>query len=382
MQETHYDVAVIGGGMAGAALAANLAGELKVLVLERESQPGYHATGRSAALFSAIYGSAAIRALSRASRAFLFDPPAGFCETPLLTPRGVLYIAHAGQVAALQAFAALPDVAAGTRMVSVEQAMQLSPCLRPGYLAAALYEQDACDMDVHALHQGYLRALRTQGGRVLCDASVSALRRADAAWHITTGAGTFSASTIVNAAGAWVDEVAQLAGAAPIGIMPLKRSACIAELPQGITANLHPEHWPLTIDIGEGFYFKPDAGCLLISPADETPSAPCDAWAEDIDIAIAIERIAEASTLEIRRVKNSWAGLRSFVADRNPVVGFDAQLPGFFWLAALGGYGIQTAPAVGRLAAALLHGKPVPDDMLAFGLDVAQLAPQRRMPRN
>lgn len=380
MLETHYDVAVIGGGMAGAALAANLAGSCKVLVLERESHPGYHATGRSAALFSAIYGSAAIRALSRASRAFLFDPPARFCDTPLLTPRGVLYIAHAGQVAELQAFAALPDVAAGTRMVSVDDALALSPCLRPGYVAAALYEQDACDMDVHGLHQGYLRALRAQGGRLLCDAPVSALRRAAAGWQITSGAGTFSAGTIVNAAGAWVDQVAQLAGAAPIGIMPLKRSACIAELPSGITVGLSPERWPLTIDIGEAFYFKPDAGCLLISPADETPSPPCDAWADDIDIATAIERIGRASTLEIRRVRNSWAGLRSFVADRNPVVGFDAQVPGFFWLAALGGYGIQTAPAVGRLGAALLQGRPVPDDMLALGLDVAQLAPHRRMP--
>ena len=380
MLETHYDVAVIGGGMAGAALAANLAGSCKVLVLERESHPGYHATGRSAALFSAIYGSAAIRALSRASRAFLFDPPTRFCDTPLLTPRGVLYIAHAGQVAELQAFAALPDVAAGTRMVSVDDALALSPCLRPGYVAAALYEQDACDMDVHGLHQGYLRALRAQGGRLLCDAPVSALRRAAAGWQITSGAGTFSAGTIVNAAGAWVDQVAQLAGAAPIGIMPLKRSACIAELPSGITVGLSPERWPLTIDIGEAFYFKPDAGCLLISPADETPSPPCDAWADDIDIATAIERIGRASTLEIRRVRNSWAGLRSFVADRNPVVGFDAQVPGFFWLAALGGYGIQTAPAVGRLGAALLQGRPVPDDMLALGLDVAQLAPQRRMP--
>lgn len=373
MHDTFFDIAIIGGGMVGAAAAANLAPHARVLVLERESQPGYHATGRSAALFSEIYGNASIRALTRASREFLYTPPPGFTDASLVSPRGALYIANAEQLDALDAFASLPDVAAGTRRIGAIEARALSPSLRADYVAAAVYEPDAQDLDVHALHQGYLRLLRERGGRLVNNAGVTALQRQDDAWTIGTDAGIFHAKTVINAAGAWVDEIAKLAGAAPIGIQPLRRTAFMVDAPAGSDS----DHWPMTIDIDEQFYFKPDAGRLLLSPADETPSAPCDALPEDMDIAIAVDRIEQATTLSIARVQQKWAGLRSFVADCSPVVGQDPEVAGFFWIAALGGYGIQTAPAVGRLAAALVRHQSVPGDMLERGLDVALLSPQR-----
>ena len=373
MQDTLFDVAVVGGGIAGAAVAANLAPHARVLVLERESQPGYHATGRSAALFSEIYGNAPIRALTRASREFLFTPPAGFTETALVAQRGSLFVANASQLAALETFASLPDVAAGTRRVDATEARTLSPSLREDYVAAAIYEPDAQDVDVHALHHGYLRWLRERGGTLVNDAGVTSIERGDGVWTLGTDAGRFRARCLVNAAGAWVDEIAQLAGARPVGIRPLRRTAFMVDAPAGRDS----DRWPMTIDIDEQFYFKPDAGRLLLSPADETPEAPCDALPDDMDIAIAVDRIEQATTLSITHVGQKWAGLRSFVADRSPVIGYDPAIADFFWIAALGGYGIQTAPAVGRLAAALVQRHPAPADLLALGLDVASIAPAR-----
>jgi D-arginine dehydrogenase len=373
MQDTFFDVAIIGGGMAGAAAAAYLAPHARVLILEREAQPGYHATGRSAALFSEIYGNAPIRALTRASRAFLVEPPAGFTGTALVSPRGSLYVASAAQLEALDRFASLPDVAAGTRRVDAVQARMLSPALREAYVAAAVYEPDAQDIDVHALHHGYLRWVRERGGRLVNHAPVTSLRREGDAWTIGSDAGEFRASLVVNAAGAWVDEVAALAGAAPVGIRPLRRTACMVDAPAGGGS----EHWPMTIDIDEQFYFKPDAGRLLLSPADETPTAPCDALPDDMDIAIAVDRIEQATTLSITHVGQKWAGLRSFVADRSPVIGYDPVVADFFWIGALGGYGIQTAPAVGRLAAELIRRLPAPGDLQALGFNVASVAPTR-----
>jgi D-arginine dehydrogenase len=373
MQDTLFDIAIVGGGMAGAAVAANIVPHARVLVLERESQPGYHATGRSAALFSEIYGNASIRALTRASREFLHKPPEGFTETALVSPRGALYVATVDQLDTLDEYASLPDVAAGTQRLDAIEAQTMSPSLRKDYVAAALFEPNALDLDVHALHQGYLRLLREGGGRLVNHAGVTALRRRDDIWVITTGVGIFYAKTLINAAGAWVDEIAKLAGAAPIGIQPLRRTAFMINAPIGSDS----DHWPMTVDIGEQFYIKPDAGRLLLSPADETLSAPCDAWPEDMDIAIAVDRIEQATTLSITSVQQKWAGLRSFVSDRSPVVGYDPEIAGFFWLAALGGYGIQTAPAMGRVAAALVLRTSVPADVLALGLDPVAISPQR-----
>ncbi|MGI8840710.1 MAG: NAD(P)/FAD-dependent oxidoreductase [Caulobacteraceae bacterium] len=368
-----FDVLIIGAGIAGASLAASLPAGLRVALIEREAQAGYHATGRSAALFSQIYGNAAIRALSRASRAFLFDPPTGFAPAPLAAPRGALYIARPDQRGAFEAMAALPDVAAGARPVSVAEARRLSPLLREGYVDRALHEDDARDIDVNALHQGYLRRFGAGGGTLRPDAAVLALERVGSSWRVATSAGELTAPVVVNAAGAWADQVGAMAGAAPIGLTPRRRTAVLAEGADdpAVAASA------MTIDIDERFYFKPDAGLLLLSPADETPVEACDAAPEEIDVALAIDRVERATTLKVRRVRAKWAGLRSFVADRAPVVGFDSVAPGFFWLAGQGGYGIQTAPAIGALAAALVVGEPVPADLVDFGLDVGEVAPQR-----
>jgi D-arginine dehydrogenase len=366
-------VIVIGAGMAGVSAAAVLAERLSVVVIERESQPAYHSTGRSAALFSAIYGGEAVRALSRGSQAFLYEPPAGFAEAPLVRRRGSLYIARADQAAAFEAFASPPDVAAAVRRLEPSEALALCPILRPDQAAFAALEPDSADVDVHALHQGYLRRLRAGGGRLLTDHAVEALERTPAGWRVRTGGTSFAAPVVVNAAGAWADVVADLAGARPIGLQPMRRTALLVDPPEGVRV----DDWPMVIDVEETFYFKPDAGLLLLSPADETPSPPCDAQPEALDVAVAIDRVQTATTLEVRRVRHRWAGLRSFVADRAPVAGWDPEAAGFFWLAGQGGYGIQTAPAMARTAAALLQNEALPGDLVDAGVDPRALSPER-----
>jgi D-arginine dehydrogenase len=367
------DVVVIGAGIAGASAAANLAGDRRVIVLEREAFPGMHSTGRSAALFSEIYGSAPVRALSRASRDFLYDPPPGFAEAPLVRTRGALHVASAEQLADLDAFAALPDVAPAVERLNGEQACALCPILRADYIAAGVLETGSADIDVDALHQGWLRELRAKGGRLVVDAEVTALARQDGGWRIETPAGAFAAPVVVNAAGAWADVVAALAGARPIGLQPCRRTGVIVEAPAGADSDT----WPMVIDVDEQWYVRPDAGALMLSPADETPCEPCDAQPEELDIAIAVDRVMTATTLDVRRVRRSWAGLRSFVADRTPVAGFAPDAPGFFWLAGQGGYGIQTAPAMGELAAALVRGQGAPAGLAAHGVSAADLSPDR-----
>jgi len=368
------DIVVIGAGIAGASAAANLAAEgLKVTVLERESFPGMHSTGRSAALFSEIYGSAPVRALSRASRDFLFDPPAGFAEAPLVRTRGALHVASADQLRDLDAFAALPDVAPAVVRMQGEDARALCPILRPDFVAGGVLETGSADIDVDALHQGWLKDLRAKGGRLVVDAGVTALSRANGAWRVATSAGAFEAAVVINAAGAWADVVAGLAGARPIGLQPCRRTGVIVEAPEGSDS----DSWPMVIDVDEQWYLRPDAGALMLSPADETPCEPCDAQPDELDIAIAVDRVMTATTLDVRRVRRSWAGLRSFVADRTPVVGFAPDAPGFFWLAGQGGYGIQTAPAMGRLAGALARGDSLPRDLAQFGVDTDDLRPDR-----
>jgi D-arginine dehydrogenase len=367
------DVIVIGAGIAGVGVAAQLGADYRVVVLEQEAQPGYHTTGRSAAVFAESYGGATVRLLSRGSRGFFMQPPAGFANDALLTPRGFLFIARDDQREALEALASQPDMrSTGTRM-SVDAACDRMPLLRRDYVADALLDGGASDIDVHALHQGYAAMLRRNGGRMLCDARVTAIETHLGQWRVSSSAGVFEAPLLVNAAGAWADELAALAGVARIGLQPLRRTAALVDVPRvdGM------ERWPLTIDIDEDFYFKPDAGRLLISPGDETPSEPCDAAPDEMDLAIAVDRIERATTLDIRRMHSRWAGLRSFVADRSPVAGFATDAPGFFWLAGQGGYGIQTAPALSRFAASQLLGRAVPADLVDIGLKPAALSPVR-----
>lgn len=366
-----FDIVVIGAGIAGASVAAELARTRRVAVLEREQFPGYHSTGRSAALFSEIYGNSVVRALSRASREFFYASPAGFSETPLVRPRGALYIARADQTRHLEQFAANPDVAPAVRRVPREEALNACPILRPDYVHTAVLEADAADVDVDALHQGYLRAFRARGGKVVTGANVEWLVHANGAWRIGTAQGEYHARVVVNAAGAWADSIAIAAGAAPLGIQPCRRTAVLVQLPD----DLSPESWPMVIDVDETFYMKPDSGLLLISPADETPLSACDVQPEELDVAIAIDRVEQATTLKVSRIRKRWAGLRSFAPDRSPIIGFDAELPNFFWVAGQGGYGIQTAPAAAMLASAVLRGDSLPPN--AKDLDVSQLSPRR-----
>jgi D-arginine dehydrogenase len=378
MQTGVWDVVVVGAGMAGAAVGWQLAqaGE-RVLLLERESQPGYHTTGRSAALFEEHYGPAQVQALTRASRAFYDAPPAGFAQAPILSPRGVLYIATAEQRELLDAAydQALPH-SPDARRLDGAGLQALVPVLGDSIVDGFL-DPGARDIDVHGLHQGYLRGLRQAGGALWCGAEVTALAHSASTWTLTLADGRSArAAVVVNAAGAWADVLGQLAGAAPIGLMPKRRSAFTFSAPEGMDA----AHWPAVISADESFYFKPDAGQLLGSPANADDTTPHDVQPEELDVATGIWHIEQATTLQIRRPSHSWAGLRSFVQDGELVVGWDASprpLPGFFWLAAQGGYGIQSAAGYSLLARNLILGEPLDAALTAQGVDAAKLSPAR-----
>lgn len=369
------DFVVIGAGIAGTSVAYRLAEHATVTVLERESQPGYHSTGRSAALFMETYGTANIQALTRASRAFYDNPPAGFTDTPILTPRGVLYIAREDQMDLLHA--AYEDALTRSPNVELVDGATIRaevPCLRPEAAFAGMREVGAADIDVNALHQGYLRGLRQRGGDVRTRAEVTAIAPDADGWEITLGDGSrMLARTLVNAAGAWADVVAGLAGVRPVGLEPRRRTAFIFAGPEGVDI----DHWPSVASIDETFYFKPDAGLLLGSPANADPTVPHDVVPEEIDVATGIYHIEQSTTLTIRRPRNIWAGLRSFVADGDLVIGADAEHPNFFWLAAQGGYGIQSAAGASLLAKNLLLGESLDESLLAQGVDVPGLDPAR-----
>jgi len=374
MSTMDTDFAIIGAGMAGASAAYELAAHGQVLLLERESQPGYHTTGRSAALYTEGYGNAAIRAITTASRAAYLAPPPGFTDRPLLTPRGSLLIARPDQAAKLPGMLAeIGALVPSVHAVDAAECLRLVPVLRREALAGGIHEPDAMDIDVNGLHRGYLRGLAARGGKLMTDAEVLGLERSGGRWQVRTPAGTLSAAVVINAAGAWADVVGGMVGAAEIGLVPKRRTILVADV-EGPVA---PTDGPFAADIDEGFYFRTEAGRILGSPADETPSPPCDAQPEELDIALAIDRMEQATTLRFKRIVNKWAGLRSFVADKTPVAGFDPAVEGFFWLAGQGGYGIQTAPAMGRIAAALATGADIPADVAAYGITAATLSPAR-----
>jgi D-arginine dehydrogenase len=369
-----FDIVVIGGGIAGASAAYFLSERARVAVLEQETQPGYHSTGRSAALFTETYGVASTRAVTAASRAFLERPPAGFALHPLLSARGVLMIGleadrepMCAQVDAFRAHA--PRV----RNICRDEALERVPVLKAEMISCAMLEPDAMDIDTHALHSGYLRGARSHGAEIITDARVETLARDRRVWRLGTRSGAFEAPIVLNAAGAWADGVAARAGVAPLGLVPKRRTAVTIDAPAGIVTDT----WPMVLDFNESFYFKPDAGRLLLSPADETPSAPCDAQPEALDIAIAVDRFETATTIRVQRIVAKWAGLRVFAPDKALVAGFDPAMQGFFWLAGQGGYGIQTSPAMGRIAAGLILDGALPADVTRFGVTAEALSPAR-----
>jgi D-arginine dehydrogenase len=371
------DILVIGAGIAGASFACFAAPHARVLLLEREAHPGMHSTGRSAAMYSASYGSAQVRALTRASRPFFDAPPAGFARQPILARRGALVVGSAAQAATVHALhEAVRAHDAPVLLLDGAAVRAQVPVLEPQQAQVGLLEPDAADIDVNELHLGYLRAVRAHGGRIVCGAEASTIEHSSGQWEVSDGERGFRAPLLVNAAGAWVDEVAARAGVAALGIEPRRRSAFLFEAPAGVDF----ARWPLVIDADETFYFKPDAGLLLGSCANADPVAPHDVVPEEIDIALGIHRIEAATTLRIRRPVRTWAGLRSFVADGDLVGGFAPGAPGFFWLAAQGGYGIQTSAAMGQACASLALGHPLPAPLQDAGIGAAMLAPRAKAP--
>jgi len=315
-----------------------------------------------------------VRAITTASRSFYFCPPEGFSPYPLVTPRGALIVGGVADHDALrQTLETMRALVPNIEWWTQDRILQRVPVLKPDAAVYGVYEPDAMDMDVHGIHQGFLRGARAAGAQMVCDAGVSRIRHDGNAWCVETAVGHFSAPVLVNAAGAWCDELAQLAGIKPVGLVPMRRTALTCEVPTSL-----PIHdWPLVIDAAESFYFKPETGLLLVSPANADPVPPQDVQPEELDVAIAVDRLEIATTLQIRQVWRKWAGLRSFVADKTPVVGYAPDAPGFFWLAGQGGYGIQTAPAMGELAAALVRNLSVPPVMAALGVRQEALAAGR-----
>lgn len=368
-----HDFAVIGAGIAGASVAARLAAHAKVILLEMEAQPGYHTTGRSAALFTETYGPPPIRALTRASSSFFHNTPDTFSTTPLLSERGVLMTASANQMETLKTLIREVSSDTGVKSLSGAATQSIMPLLRKDYVAGAMFDHGAKDIDVNALHQGFLRQFKQSGGTISTSSPVQELTHDRTSWRIRTPHEEIQANTVLNAAGAWADELGKLAGATSIGLVPKRRTVLTVPHPK-IDAE---DNLPMVVDVDERFYLKPDAGQLLISPADETPSPPCDAQPEELDIAICIDRIQNAFDLQIGRIQNKWAGLRSFVSDKCPVCGFDPDVPNFFWLAGQGGYGIQTSPALSDLAAELAMGNPLPPYLANQGIKLDQLSPGR-----
>ncbi|MFD2884751.1 NAD(P)/FAD-dependent oxidoreductase [Pseudomonas lini] len=370
------DFIIIGGGIAGASTGFWLSQHGRVIVLERESHPAYHSTGRSAALFTAAYGTPQVRALTQASRDFFDAPPPGFCEHPLLTPpRRDDRRLHRRSGRIEQSIPERQSHGAGNAIAQRQRSLCAPADPASGKkVHGAIYDPTASDIDTDALHQGYLRGIRRNKGEVHTDSEVLSLSR-DAAglWQVQTNTQTFSAPIIINAAGAWADKIGELAGAKPLGLQPKRRAAFIFAGPEGL--DIHD--WPMLVSLDESFYMKPDAGMFLGSPANADPVEPHDVQPEELDIAMGIYQIEEATTLTIRRPTRTWAGLRSFVRDGDLLSGFDQQVPGLFWVAAQGGYGIQTSPAMGQASAALVRGEALPEQLTRFGLDAEMLSPAR-----
>jgi D-arginine dehydrogenase len=364
MSAPYYDIAVVGAGMAGASIAAELAPHARVLLLEGEDRPGYHATGRSAAFWEECYGGPEVVPLTLASGPFLR-------EHGMLSPRGALYIGRHRDETAIDGFMQrfAPSGVTIRRLGRTELEARI-PGIRPDW-AHAVDEPACADIDVAALHQLYLARAREAGAELRCRARLEQAEREGDGWRLSLGgAGEVRAAVLVDAAGAWADQVAGMAGARPLGIAPLRRT--VAQLR---TAPPPSGDLPLVLDIGGSFYFKPEHGRLWLSPHDETPTPACDAAAEELDVAVAIDRLEQVVDWRIEAVEHKWAGLRSFAPDRLPVYGFDPRVPGFFWFAGQGGFGIQTAPAAARLGAQLLLG--LPRDEMTEALDSGLYSPER-----
>jgi D-arginine dehydrogenase len=367
------DFVVVGGGIAGASAAYELAAVGSVVLVEQEATHGHHTTGRSAALYTESYESGTVRKLVMASRSHLESPPEDFVEGPILSPLPTLYIAREEQVSTLTRI--VDDVAGLIPLERLDAADTVAACpaVRPDYVAGGLLEPGSMEIDVHTLHQGFLSGARQRGARLTTGTPVTRLERRGSGWSVHAGREQIDTRAVVNAAGAWCDTVAELAGLEPLGLTPFRRTALTFAPPKGSDMS----GWPMVVDADEEFYFKPERTQLMGSLAEETPIHPHDVRPEEIDVALAVERINTATTFDIRHVRRSWAGLRTFASDRMPVVGFDPRAEGFFWLGGQGGYGIMTSPAMGRLCAHLITSGRPPADLVAAGFDAAAVSPAR-----
>lgn len=358
--------------MAGVSAAAHLAPHGSVVLLEAEPVLAYHTTGRSAALFVVNYGGQGTRPLAAASAAFFASPPEGATDGPLLTERGLLWVADAERMDLLRGIAAEPQPAGyETTLVDAATALDMVPRLRPERVAGGLSEPQARDIDVAGLHQAFVRIARSHGTEIRANAPVTAMRRTGTGWEVTAGGQTIHAGAVVNAAGAWGDGLAAMAGVAPIGLQPRRRTAFM------VPGSEEFAQWPFVIDVNHLFYFKPDGTQILCSLAEEEPDAPGDPRPRMEDVALAIDRINTVTDLDIRTVNSQWTGLRTFAPDGELVIGEEPEAPGFFWLVGLGGIGIATSPAYGSLLASLATGRSIDPALVEAGVDPQRLSPAR-----
>ncbi|ATY33974.1 NAD(P)/FAD-dependent oxidoreductase [Sphingomonas psychrotolerans] len=371
------DVLVIGGGIAGISAAARIARHADTVVLERESALGYHSSGRSATFYHFGIGNDCVRGMTAASSDFFASPPAEYAEGPLWTEKAALFIADQASLPQLEALHIEMDRFTSTvRRVGPQEMLGIVPVLKTGEdgIVAGLLDTGGRKLDADALLQANARAFRHAGGTIGFDSTVRAVVLDGERWNVDTRDASYSARIVVNAAGAWADEVAGMAGVRPLGLQPLRRTIIGFAPP----SDLDVSGWPFLKTVSEeGFYMLPDAGLLLASPMDVTPHSPCDVQPEDYDVALAAWRVEEATTLKIARVNTRWAGLRSFVADKVPTAGFAPDRPGFFWLAGQGGYGLQTSPAMALATESLMFDLPWPDALSRQGLRAEHVRPER-----
>ena len=369
------DFIIIGSGIAGMSAAYRLSSHGKVVVLDKEAHLGYHTTGRSAAFFTENYGNNIIRALTKASRSFLEKPSECFRKDPLMFLNGgFLMIANADQSEAVEKELKYAlKTSAKVFEISKKEALNMVPAIKENYINRALHEPYSKVMDVDLIHQGYARGAKNNDAQIFFNQEVTKISKINNNWNVKTKNGTFSSPILINAAGAWCDEIAKLAGCKPLGIKPKRRTVIIFK-----NANDYViDKWPVVIDIEDNFYFKPEVGNFLASPADETDSPPCDAQPEEIDIALTVERLEKATNLKINNIEHKWAGLRSFYSDRTPIVGEDIENSGFYWLAGQGGYGIQTSPSISKILESLITGKKWPDKLTELSINEDTLSPKR-----
>lgn len=366
------DFAVIGGGIAGVSAAAHLGPHGSVTLLEKESSLAYHTSGRSAAMLVENYGSEGARPLVRAARPFLENPPSGSVESPLLSDRVVMWVSGPGNLATLETRAAQAQgLGARCELLTRGQAIEHVPALRSDWVQGALYEPSGADIDVAGLHQAFVRIARGHDAEISTGSPVTGIEREGDHWLIRSGDRILKAEALVNAAGAWGDEIATMAGVDPIGLRPMRRTAFM------VPGSDESASWPMVVEANERFYFRPDGVQFLCSLAEEVLSEPMDARPRMEDVARAIDRINEATTFGIRSVNSQWTGLRTFAPDRDLVIGEDPTAPGFHWLVGQGGIGIQTSPAYGRLLACLAIGGDLPEHFAEVGVDPARTSPSR-----